>query len=65
VSKPDVLLRVAELREEGLRNGGDVYRLQRILDHAKLDRTRLHVNLQTEDLQAVHKKLSLLAQTTR
>ncbi|MCZ2151991.1 MAG: hypothetical protein LC126_29970 [Bryobacterales bacterium] len=32
MSKPDVLLRVAELREEGLRNGGDVYRLQRILD---------------------------------
>ena len=48
-----------------LRNGGDVFRLQRILDHAKLDMTRRYVNLQTEDLQVVHQRLSLLAQATR
>lgn len=44
-----------------LRNGGDVFRLQRILGHAKLDMTRRYVNLKTEDLQAVHQKLSALA----
>ncbi|MEQ1885177.1 MAG: tyrosine-type recombinase/integrase [Bryobacteraceae bacterium] len=48
-----------------LRNGGDVFRLQRILDHNKLDMTRRYVNLQTEDLQAVHQRLSLLAQAGR
>jgi len=40
-----------------LRNGGDVFRLQRILGHNKLDMTRRYVNLQTEDLQAVHQRL--------
>jgi integrase/recombinase XerD len=44
-----------------LRNGGDVFRLQRILGHAKLDMTRRYVNLRTEDLQAVHQWLSPLA----
>jgi site-specific recombinase XerD len=45
-----------------LRDGGDVFRLQRILDHSKLDMTRRYVNRQTEDLQIVHQRLSLLAQ---
>ena len=43
-----------------LRNGGDVFRLQRILGHAKLDMTRRYVNLQTEDLRAVHQRFSPL-----
>ena len=43
-----------------IRNGGDVFRLQRILGHSTLEMTRRYVNLQTEDLQAVHDKLSLL-----
>jgi integrase/recombinase XerD len=44
-----------------IRNGGDVFRLQRILGHATLEMTRRYVNLQTQDLQAVHDKLSLLS----
>ena len=48
-----------------LRNGGDVFRLQRILGHAKLDMTRRYVQLQTEDLRSVHHRLSALAATRR
>jgi integrase/recombinase XerD len=44
-----------------IRNGGDVFRLQRILGHTTLEMTRRYVNLQTEDLQAVHSRLSLLS----
>lgn len=44
-----------------IRNGGDVFRLQRVLGHTTLDMTRRYVNLQVEDLQAVHSKLSLLS----
>jgi len=44
-----------------IRNGGDVFRLQRVLGHSTLEMTRRYVNLQTEDLQAVHNKLSLLS----
>jgi integrase/recombinase XerD len=43
-----------------IRNGGDVFRLQRVLGHATLEMTRRYVNLQTEDLKAVHDRLSLL-----
>ncbi len=46
-----------------LRNGGDVFRLQRILGHSKLEMTRRYVNLNTEDLQAVHQRFSPLAQS--
>lgn len=44
-----------------IRNGGDLFRLQRILGHSTLEMTRRYVNLQTADLQAVHDKLSLLS----
>lgn len=44
-----------------IRNGGDVFRLQRILGHSSLEMTRRYVNLQTSDLQAVHSRLSLLS----
>ena len=43
-----------------LRNGGDVFRLQRILGHSSLEMTRRYVQLQTEDLRAVHERLSPL-----
>lgn len=43
-----------------IRNGGDVFRLQRILGHSTLEMTRRYVNLQTADLQAVHDRLTLL-----
>jgi integrase/recombinase XerD len=43
-----------------VRNGGDVFRLQRVLGHADLSMTRRYVDLQTADLQAVHDGLSLL-----
>ena len=44
-----------------IRNGGDVFRLQRVLGHSTLEMTRRYVNLQTADLQSVHDKFSLLA----
>jgi integrase/recombinase XerD len=44
-----------------IRNGGDVFRLQRILGHSTLEMTRRYVNLQTEDLSAVHNRLSTFA----
>lgn len=43
-----------------VRNGGDVFRLQRILGHTTLEMTRRYVDLQTADLQAVHEGLSVL-----
>jgi integrase/recombinase XerD len=43
--------------------GGDVFRLQRILGHSTIEMTRHYVNLQTEDLQAVHQRLSVLARS--
>jgi integrase/recombinase XerD len=48
-----------------IRNGGDVFRLQRVLGHSTLEMTRKDVNLQTSDLQAVHERLSLLARVGR
>lgn len=46
-----------------IRNGGDVFRLQRILGHSKLEMTRRYVNLETSDLQQVHQQFSALART--
>jgi site-specific recombinase XerD len=43
-----------------LRKGGSVFHLQKILGHTTLEMTRKYCNLMTEDLQAVHSKLSLL-----
>jgi integrase/recombinase XerD len=43
-----------------IRNGGDVFRLQRVLGHSTLDMTRRYVNLQIQDLQAVHDRLSVV-----
>ena len=43
-----------------LRNGGSVFHLQKILGHTSLDQTRKYVNLLTDDLSAVHQKLSPL-----
>jgi site-specific recombinase XerD len=44
-----------------IRQGGDVFRLQRILGHSTLEMTRRYVNLQTEDLQTVHNRLSVVS----
>jgi integrase/recombinase XerD len=44
-----------------VKHGGDVFRLQRILGHAKLDMSRRYVNLNLTDLQDVHQRFSLLA----
>lgn len=43
-----------------LRKGGSVFHLQKMLGHSSLEMTRRYANLMTEDLQAVHQKLSLL-----
>lgn len=46
-----------------LRNGGNVFYLQRILGHSTLEMTNRYVrSLGIEDLQAVHSRLSLLSQ---
>ena len=43
-----------------IRNGGDVFRLQRILGHSTLEMTRRYVSLQVTDLSEVHERFSLL-----
>jgi integrase/recombinase XerD len=48
-----------------VKHGGDVFRLQRILGHAKLDMSRRYVNLNLTDLQDVHQRLSILANIGR
>src|ERR1019366_4933104 len=45
-----------------LRKGGGVFHLQKMLGHSTLEMTRRYANLMTEDLQAIHQKVSLLAQ---
>jgi len=37
-----------------------VFHLQKVLGHSSLEMTRRYANLLTEDLQAVHGRLSLL-----
>ncbi|MGC2476639.1 MAG: tyrosine-type recombinase/integrase [Candidatus Sulfotelmatobacter sp.] len=44
-----------------LRRGGSVFHLQKCLGHSTLEMTRRYANLMTEDLQAVHERVSLLA----
>lgn len=44
-----------------LRRGGSVFHLQKTLGHSSLEMTRRYSNLLTEDLQAVHQRVSLLA----
>ena len=44
-----------------LRRGGSVFHLQKMLGHSTLEMTRRYANLMTEDLQAVHQRLSLLS----
>lgn len=43
-----------------LRRGGSVFHLQKCLGHSTLEMTRRYANLMTEDLQAIHEKISLL-----
>jgi integrase/recombinase XerD len=44
-----------------IRRGGSVFHLQKCLGHSTLEMTRRYANLMTEDLQAVHERLSLLS----
>jgi integrase/recombinase XerD len=44
-----------------LRKGGSVFHLQKVLGHSTLEMTRRYANLMTEDLQAVHERVSLLS----
>jgi integrase/recombinase XerD len=44
-----------------LRRGGSVFHLQKVLGHSTLEMTRKYANLMTEDLQAVHERVSLLS----
>jgi integrase/recombinase XerD len=44
-----------------LRKGGSVFHLQKVLGHSSLEMTRRYANLMTEDLQAVHQRVTLLA----
>jgi len=41
-----------------LRNGGDVFSLQRILGHSSLDVVRIYVNLVVADVKACHRRFS-------
>ena len=48
-----------------IRDGGDVFSLQRMLGHARLELSRRYVNLQTEDLQQKHSKHARLLAGTK
>jgi integrase/recombinase XerD len=41
-----------------LRNGGDVFSLQRILGHSSLDVVRIYVNMAVADVKACHRRFS-------
>jgi integrase/recombinase XerD len=45
-----------------IRKSGSPFLLQRALGHTTLDMTKKYVNLMTEDLSAIHERVSLLAQ---
>jgi hypothetical protein len=38
-----------------------LFHLQKVLGHSSLEMTRRYANLTTEDLQAIHERVSLLA----
>jgi integrase/recombinase XerD len=42
-----------------LRRGGSVFHLQKVLGHSSPEMTRRYANLLTEDLQAVHERITL------
>lgn len=44
-----------------IRNGGDAFTLQRIMGHAKMDMTKVYVNLSDADVKATHEKATPLA----
>jgi len=44
-----------------IRQGGDIFSLQRLLGHSDLETTKIYVHLTTEDLSIVHKKTSILS----
>jgi len=44
-----------------LRRGGSVFHLQKVLGHSSLEMTRRYANLMTEDLSAIHERVSLLS----
>lgn len=46
---------------EYLRRGGSLFHLQKVLGHTSLEMVRRYANLMTEDLQAMHERVSLLA----
>jgi integrase/recombinase XerD len=47
-----------------IRRGGSVFHLQKALGHSSLEMTRRYASLQTEDLQALHPRVSLLMPRT-
>jgi integrase/recombinase XerD len=44
-----------------LRRGGNVFLLQKVMGHSDLDTTKRYAHMTTEDLQAVHERVSLLS----
>jgi integrase/recombinase XerD len=48
---------------EYLRRGGSLFHLQKVLGHTSLEMVRRYANLQTDDLQAMHERVSLLSCT--
>ena len=44
-----------------LRRGGSVFHLQKVLGHSSLEMTRRYADLVTEDLSAIHERVSLLS----
>jgi integrase/recombinase XerD len=48
-----------------LRNGGSTFHLQKCLGHSSLEMTRRYANLMTEDLSAIHQRVSLLNVSNR
>jgi len=47
-----------------IRNGGDVFTLQRIMGHAKTNTTMVYVNLNPTDLSVAHSKVNVISNFT-
>lgn len=52
---------VLTVADQNIRRGGSQFMLMKVLGHTSLEMTMKYVQMQTDDLSAIHNRLSLLA----